>query len=78
MVITGVSMDKGDDCGKAVFFERDTFNRVYELPIEGAVSGGWEKWCQRQQFCVKRIDFVLVVTMCCLFLCLLRSVLGEG
>ena len=43
MVITGVSMDKGDDCGKAVFFERDTFNRVYELPIEGAVSGGWEK-----------------------------------
>ena len=38
MVITGVSMDKGDDCGKAVFFERDTFNQVYEMPIEGAVS----------------------------------------
>ena len=38
MVITGVSMDKGEDYGKAVFFERDTFNRVHEMPIEGAVS----------------------------------------
>ena len=38
MVITGVSMDKGDDGGKVVFFERDTFNQVYEMPIMGAVS----------------------------------------
>jgi hypothetical protein len=38
MVITGVTMDKGEKYGKAVFFDRETFTKVYEIPIEGAVS----------------------------------------
>ncbi|XP_070195487.1 WD repeat-containing protein 70-like isoform X2 [Littorina saxatilis] len=36
LVITGISMDKGQEGGKAVFFDRQTFNKVYEIPIEGA------------------------------------------
>ncbi|KAL8593530.1 hypothetical protein ACOMHN_061508 [Nucella lapillus] len=36
LVITGVSMDKGGQHGRLVFFERDTFSKVYEIPVEGA------------------------------------------
>ncbi|XP_076441485.1 LOW QUALITY PROTEIN: WD repeat-containing protein 70-like [Babylonia areolata] len=35
MIITGVSLDKGEKYGRAVFFDRDTFEKVYEIPIEG-------------------------------------------
>ena len=38
MVVTGVTKDKGETHGKAIFFDRNTFNRVYEIPLEGAVS----------------------------------------
>nr|KAG5694209.1 hypothetical protein BaRGS_027185 [Batillaria attramentaria] len=36
MIITGTSMDRGDKYGKAIFFERETMNKVYEMQMEGA------------------------------------------
>ncbi|PVD23599.1 hypothetical protein C0Q70_16871 [Pomacea canaliculata] len=35
MIITAVSMDKGGEYGKVVFFDRETFNTVYEMKIQG-------------------------------------------
>ena len=38
MVVTGTSMDRNDQYGCASFFDRETFSKIYELHIEGAVS----------------------------------------
>lgn len=37
MIITAVSMDKGGEYGKVVFFDRETFSTVYEMKIQGTV-----------------------------------------
>lgn len=38
MVITGISMEKGEKEGKLVFFDKNTFEKVQELSVTNSVS----------------------------------------
>lgn len=39
MVVTGVSVKKGQGVGELLFFDRDTYNKVFTIPVtNGAVS----------------------------------------
>merc|ERR1712059_30273 len=36
LVVTGTSMNKGDKGGKLVFFDKDTFQKAFEMTVEGS------------------------------------------
>lgn len=38
MVITGVSMEKGEKEGKLLFYDKNTFEKVQELAVTNSVS----------------------------------------
>jgi hypothetical protein len=38
MVITGLSMEKGEKEGKLLFFDKNTFEKVQELSVTNSVS----------------------------------------
>jgi len=43
MILTGTSMDRGDTCGKLIFFDKNTFNKAFEMEIGNShvIKASW-------------------------------------
>lgn len=50
MVITGVSMEKGEKEGKLLFYDKNTFEKVQELAVTNSVSDFTKLNFQRKKF----------------------------